>query len=92
MLGEHRHDRGPSEWRPADECLVQCAAEAIDVAPRVDDALRLLRSHVGRRAKREAGLGEADVSGLLDGLLAMPKSATIASPPTNRMLSGLMSR
>ena len=51
---------GAGEWRLPREHLVQHAGQAVDVAARVHVAAprRLLGAHVGRRADREAGLGQ----------------------------------
>ena len=72
------------------------AGERVDVAARVEraGAGRLLRAHVGRRAERGAGLGDALARrwGRPASARAMPKSATSAWSPVSRMFSGLMSR
>ena len=81
--------------------FVEQHAERVDVAARVDVQaahLRLLRTHVGRRADELLELREERLVGqpLLLVALAMPKSITFGtgtpSCSVTRMFDGLMSR
>ena len=85
---------GPGERRLPGQHLVEHRGQAVDVGAGVEPAVagRLLRAHVGRRADREAGLGQPLVAARASAR-AMPKSATSVWPSrVSRMFSGLMSR
>ena len=61
MPSQHRSGRQAGEWRLAGQHLVEHAGQTVEVAPPVHLSLSggLLRAHIGRRAEREAGLGES---------------------------------
>ena len=82
------------ERRAPDQHLVADDGERVLVGARVHRPLAggLLGRHVGRRAERQAGLGQPVLVGS-PSARAMPKSATSVSPSSvSRMFSGLMSR
>ena len=93
-LGDHSLRGGPGERRLAGEHLVQHAAERVDVAPGIDRLAAACSGLMyGRRAERQAGLGQRCSSArLLERLGDAEVGDQRAARLVSRMFSGLMSR